>query len=502
MLQRHKHDLDEHGSGHGQEEDKSNQGFDAGEASHDLGEHISSPQETLSMPVAAAEDEDAEGMEAYRRLEERRKQRRRKKRTKIIIAACIVAAALLAIFLPGYLSSLSQPAAPTPTAVVEHRDLSSTVSVSGSTQPVSSVVVTPEVDGIIQDLRVSEGDTVHKGDVLFTLKNDSLDRAVTEATTQVDSAQRQQKSAQSAYDRAYDAYKKALKAWNSAPSAEAQAAMVDPDTLYPDVESASDALETAKAGVQTAQQALADAQSTANKRTVRAPMDGSVIAVGAQNGAAFGSAQGAAGDATTTAPVQIGDLSQMRVTTQVSEVDISSLSVGQTASVTFSALPDLTLDATVERIATVSSSSDSGSYGGSYGGGLVTYKVTLLIPNPDPRLKPGMTANATIQTLNVPDSLVVPLGALQQNDDGSYFVSVVTLGPDGNVESSEMRNVEVVQRTSSEAAVTGVSEGELVELVNGDDEGSYAGSGDASSSVDASGTASTEASADTSTSEA
>lgn len=500
MLHQHKHDLDEHESGQGLDEHGSSQGL-AGQATRpNRDDHGSNPQETLNLPVITAEDEDAEGMEAYRNLEERRKQRRRKKRTKIIIAVCIAAAALLAIFLPGYLSSLSQPVAPTPTAVVERRDLTSTVSVSGSTQPVSSVVVTPEVDGIIQDLRVSEGDTVHKGDVLFTLKNDSLDRAVTEASTQVDSAQRQQKSAQSAYDRAYDAYKKALKAWNSAPTAEAQAAMVDPDTLYPDVESASDALETAKAGVQTAQQALDDAQSTASKRTVRAPMDGSVIAVGAKNGAAFGSAQGATGDATTTAPVQIGDLSQMRVTTQVSEVDISSLSVGQTASVTFSALPDLTLDATVERIATVSSSNDTGTYGGGYGGGLVTYKVTLLIPNPDPRLKPGMTANATIQTLNVPDSLVVPLGALQQDADGSYFVSVVTLGPDGNVESSEMRKVEVVQKSSSEAAVTGVNEGEQVELVSGDDEGSYAG--DASASSEATGSDSAEASSDASTSEA
>ncbi len=45
--------------------------------------------------------------------------------------------------------------------------------------PVSSTVVTPEVDGIIQDVQVSEGTYVHKGDKLFLLiKNDELDKAV------------------------------------------------------------------------------------------------------------------------------------------------------------------------------------------------------------------------------------------------------------------------------------------------------------------------------------
>lgn len=447
-----------------------------------------SPAETARIPKvtdaaadasAVSQQEDAEGLEAFQNLERSRKDRRLRKRRKIIVALCIAAAVIAAIVLPKVLQSSSSGYIPTPTATVERRDLTDSVSVSGSTQPVSSVVVTPEVDGIIQDVRVSEGDTVNAGDVLFTLKNDSLDRAVTEAQGQVDAAQRQVKSAQTALDRAYKTYKDAVKAWNAAPDAEAQAAMTDPDNLYADVETANATLEDAKASLQSAQQTLDDAKSTAAKRTVTAPVSGSVVAVGAKNGAAFGSAAGATSSDSSTTLVQIADLSQMRVNTQVNEVDISSLQPGQTATVTFSALPDLTLDATVERIATVStgSSDPSSQYGGM---GVVSYNVSLLIANPDPRLKPGMTANATIQTKSVPNSLVVPLAALIDNSDGTTSVNVVTLDDQGNVTSSQLTEVQVVDKTSSEAAVTGVEEGQLVQLASGDSDASmYGDSGQA-----------------------
>lgn len=412
--------------------------------------------QTQVIPATSADDEEEES-EAFKTFERRRQELKRKKRRRRIIVIAVVAAAVLALFLPGWISSLQKPVMPAQTATVYRGDLISTVSVSGSTQPVSSVIVTPEVDGIIQDVRVSEGDAVQAGDVLFTIKNDDLDRAVTEAQQQVQSAQRALDSATSASDQAYASYRKVLNAWNSAKTAEEQSMMQDPDEVYySSVVTAADSVENAKVTLANAQQALADAQAKADKRTVTAPASGSVVAVGAQNGASTTNiSQGS-----TTPLVQIADLSQMRVTTQVNELDISSLAVGQSAAVSFMALPDLSLDATVERIATVSSTDSSYGYGA---GGSATYKVSLIIPNPDPQLKPGMTADALITTMDVPDSLIVPLGAL--SDDGeSASVTVVTLDEQGQIASSEIRSVEVVAKSSSEAAVTGVEEGELVDM--------------------------------------
>ena len=203
---------------------------------------------------------------------------------------------------------------------------------------------------------------------------------------------------------------------------------------------------------------MADAQATADKRTVTAPVSGSVIAVNAQNGASWGAAA-ASGSATTGPLVQIADLSQLRVTTSVDEMDISSLAIGQSATVTFSALPDVTLEGTVERVATASESSESYGYSST-----ATYKVSFIIPAPDPRVKPGMTADATIVTQDVPDSLIVPIAALREAEDGSSYVWILK-GDDPSQEGSwEKRTVEILAKNADEAAITNVKEGDEVDI--------------------------------------
>lgn len=413
---------------------------------------------TTQLPRTEAE-EDAEGLAAFAALERVRREKKRKKRIRALIICAVIAAAAAAFILPQFFASQGTGTIGHVTTFVYKGDLISSVTVSGSAQPASSTVVTPEVDGIIQDVRVSEGDTVNAGDVLFTLKNDSLDRAVTQAQQEAASAQRALDDANAAYDQAYRTYKKALNNWNSAKTAEEQTMMQDPDDVwYSTVVPAASSVDAAKTTLANAQQALADAQATADKRTVTAPVSGSVIAVNAQNGASWGAAA-ASGSATTGPLVQIADLSQLRVTTSVDEMDISSLAIGQSATVTFSALPDVTLEGTVERVATASESSESYGYSST-----ATYKVSLIITAPDPRVKPGMTADATIVTQDVPDSLIVPIAALREAEDGSSYVWILK-GDDPSQEGSwEKRTVEILAKNADEAAITNVKEGDEVDI--------------------------------------
>ena len=424
------------------------------------GEGLGKTAATTQLPRTEAE-EDAEGLAAFAALERVRREKKRKKRIRALIICAVIAAAAAALILPQFFASQGTGTIEHVTTFVYKGDLISSVTVSGSAQPVSSTVVTPEVDGIIQDVRVSEGDTVNAGDVLFTLKNDSLDRAVTQAQQEAASAQRALDDANAAYDQAYRTYKKALNTWNSAKTAEEQTMMQDPDDVwYSTVVPAASSVDAAKTTLANAQQAVADAQATADKRTVTAPVSGSVIAVNAQNGASWGAAA-ASGSATTGPLVQIADLSQLRVTTSVDEMDISSLAIGQSATVTFSALPDVTLEGTVERVATASESSESYGYGYS---STATYKVSLIIPAPDPRVKPGMTADATIVTQDVPDSLIVPIAALHEAEDGSSYVWILK-GDDPSQEGSwEKRTVEILAKNADEAAITNVKEGDEVDI--------------------------------------
>lgn len=414
-----------------------------------------SPNALPPLPGENAE-EDEETRNAMASLLAHRKKRRRRNIVIGIVAACAVLGVLVwTVTSQQTASSPEEPALQT--TPVMRGEFKDEVKASGNVQPMSSVVVTPEVDGIISEVFVSEGDYVEAGTTLLTIRNDSLDKAVREADIQLRSAKTQLSSAKENYNTAYKAY---------------YADQTDLAT----VNSAADAVDSAQLALETAQSAYDDAVATADKRTVTAPASGTIVVMNAVEGAAVGSGAGAGAAATVSsgasgALITIGDLSQMTVSVQVNEMDISKVSVGQAARATFSALPNVELDATVTRIATVSSADASSAMSG-YGGSVVTYAVDLLIPNPDPSLKPGMTASVTISSTDIPDALMLPLSAVDGEGDQA-MVSVVTGQDDSGFPTTEARHVTVLASNGTMAAVEGdIAEGDevVIGVMQGDAE--------------------------------
>ena len=397
-------------------------------------------------------EEDVEARLAYESLMRHRKARRRKK---IVAGAVVGGIALVAAIAWGVIggqSSQAPDAAPLQTIPVTRGEFSESVQATGAAQPLSSVIVTPEVDGIIETVNVAEGSTVNEGDVLLTIRNDELDRAVRSAQIDV-------QSAEAAVAQSQEAYNATWRAWN--------AGVTEPEgeaTTKAMVQQAQADLDGKKLQLESAREALDTATSNAAKRTVKAPTSGSVVVMNAVSGAALGAgASGGSANAGTMSGsggplVQIADLSQMTVKVQVNEVDISRVSVGQAARVTFSALPGVMLDAQVTRISTVSTMGDGMT--GAYG--VVTYDVELLIPEPVPELKPGMTASVEIMQQYVPDALTVPSSALMTDDGTNYYVYVMV---DPATEALERRDVTVPAQSETSAVVEGnVTEGDLVVL--------------------------------------
>lgn len=426
-----------------------------------------SPNTLPSLPGESAE-EDEDTRDAMASLLAHRKKRRRRNIIVGIVAACAVVAVL--VWTVTSQQSANAPEEPSlQTTPVMRGKFTDQVKASGNVQPVSSVVVTPEVDGIISEVFVSEGDYVEEGTTLLAIRNDSLDKALREANIQLQSAKTQLSSAKENYNTAYKAY---------------YADQTDLAT----VNSAADAVDSAQLALETAQSAYDDAVATADKRTVTAPASGTIVVMNAVEGAAVGSGAGAGAAATVSSGasgslITIGDLSQMTVSVQVNEMDISKVSVGQAARATFSALPNVELDATVTRIATVSSS-DASSAVSAYGGNVVTYAVDLLIPNPDPALKPGMTASVTISSTDIPDALMLPLSAVNGEGDQAT-VSVVTGQDETGFPTTEERHVTVLANNGTMAAVEGdVAEGDevVIGMMQGDS-GSYDDSASADTSA-------------------
>ncbi|MGN8690226.1 efflux RND transporter periplasmic adaptor subunit [Atopobiaceae bacterium HCP3S3_F7] len=402
-------------------------------------------QATLRVPSPAAgttSEEDAEAKRALESLMAHRRRRRTKRVVALVVALAVVAAVAAFAALGSRQPDPSE--AIVPTVTVTRQDYTESVKASGSVEPVESVQVTPEVDGIIQKVYVRQGDRVERGDPLLLIGNDALDKAVRDAELQLRSAKNQLRSARESYQAAYDAYYAD------------ETGSIDVST----VNSAADAVDAAQLALEGAQSSYDDAVASADKRTVLAPASGSVVVMNAVEGAQAGSGgTGAASKDSSGALIMIGDLSQMSVTVQVNELDIAKVQVGQPATATFSALPDLSLDAEVTNIASVSSS-DASSAG--YGGTVVTYAVRLLVPEPDASLKPGMTANVDITCASIPDALTVPASAIGTDADGASYVCVVT-GWDGTVPATERRRVDVRASGGSDVVVEGdVSEGDEV----------------------------------------
>lgn len=285
--------------------------------------------------------------------------------------------------------------------------------------------------------------------MLLTVKNDELDKAIRDAEMGVRDASIGVTQAEQEYSDACEKYN------NWIPDLDK-----DGNEIGSKREGDISSVNSAKNGVDRAYNSLSDAQeayniavANAEKRTVRAPKSGSVVVMNAQVGASTDSAANAGG------LIQIADLSQMTVKVQVNEVDISRVSVGQMAKATFSALPGVELDAQVTRIATVAGSGED-SHG--YGGGVVTYDVSLLIPQPAAELKPGMTANVQIMLQSVPDTLMVPSSCVAMDETGGSYVMVVT---DFETSAVERRSVTVRASDQTTSAIEGdISEGDEVLL--------------------------------------
>ena len=178
------------------------------------------------------------------------------------------------------------------------------------------------------------------------------------------------------------------------------------DDLSESIQSASETLRGAELSMQST-------QDTMNNYTITSPISGTII----EKAAKVGDALSTGSDLCT-----IYDLSYLEMTINVDELQVSSLSVGQSVKVTADAVQDKTYEGVVTRV----------SMKGDTSGGTTTYPVTVRIDETD-GLRPGMNANAEIVVAQAKNALAVPNAAVVR---GSYVLvtqdspSAVNADPD------------------------------------------------------------------------
>lgn len=213
---------------------------------------------------------------------------------------------------------------------------------------------------------------------------------------------------------------------------------------------ASDELSAAQAEMQAL-------QNMVDQASIIAPFEGTVTNIQSPVGGYAGSGDFA---------IQLDDLSNLVIEVEISQMEINKIMAGQTALVTFSALPNASYEGVVDEI----------SQAGSTNGDDALFKVRIVLTDEDEQVKPGFTAMASIITNQVESALLIPNQAIQYAEDGGAFV----LKTSGLDQSTEIR-VETGARSDaySELVGGGLEEGDTLLIAAAGSESYQAGSGEA-----------------------
>ncbi len=173
-----------------------------------------------------------------------------------------------------------------------------------------------------------------------------------------------------------------------------------------DMETAEYQYINAKMTYAKAKEELTKAQTNLNYAMIYSPIDGVVISRSVNEGQTV-----AASFSTPTLFSIAQDLSKMQVVANVDEADIGQVKEGQTVSFTVDAFPDDVFNGKVTQVRLEATTTSN----------VVTYQVVIDAPNPELKLKPGLTANVTIYTLQHKNVVVIPSKALRFKPDAKVL---------------------------------------------------------------------------------
>lgn len=302
---------------------------------------------------------------------------------RIILLALAVAVVAVGFFLLGGKKKAGTVSLETVQAV--RSSLSNVVTATGTVEPVTEVEVGTQVSGIIDKLYADYNDVVKAGQLIAEMDKVNLQAELESASAQLASSKTEFEYQQKNYARSKVLHEKQL------------------ISDY-DYETATYNYEKAKAAYDQSQASMVKVRRNLEYATITSPIDGVVINRAVEEGQTV-----AAGFETPTLFTIAADLTQMQVIADVDEADIGGVAEGQRVSFTVDAYPNDVFEGKVKQVRLGESSETSAaSSSSSSSSTVVTYEVVITADNPELKLKPRLTANITIYTLEKENVLTVP----------------------------------------------------------------------------------------------
>lgn len=374
------------------------------------------------------------------------------------------------------------------TTTIQRGNLTATIGATGTVRPKQSTVLVWQAAGTVEDVHANVGDSVSAQEVLAELSKTSLPQSIILAQADLANAQKTLddlissntaqaesvvalRDAQAAYEKAenyYDSlfkpyeydriiYKRRMTPLGMKRIPEIKTIKVDKaddqtiknaeqdlalaKAKLDDAQRNYDLLEDGNTAEIVAAQARVDAaQATLNLARLTAPFGGTVT-----------ESYPLPGDQVSAGATafRLDDLSSLYVDVEVSEVDINSIAVGQSATLTFDAILGREYHGELAEVSQV----------GTADQGVVSFRVTVELKDADSSVKPGMTAAVNIVVEEIQDVVLVPNRAVRLVDGER----VVYLLVDGQSVKKEIR-LGSSSDTMSVVAVGDVKEGDVVIL--------------------------------------
>lgn len=354
------------------------------------------------------------------------------KNKKLWLAVAVVAVIAIAAYLLS--GGKKEEQVTFETAKVEKGNIQTSITATGTIEPVTSVTVGTQVSGIVSKLYVDYNSVVRKGQVIAELDKTNLISELNAQKANLSSAQSSLNYQLANFNRYKTLYDKGL---------------VSADEF----ESARLSYQQAKEQVATAKESVMRAQTNLGYATITSPIDGVVLSKAVEEG------QTVAASFNTPELFTIAqDLTDMRVIADIDEADIGGVKEGQRVTFTVDAYPDDSFEGRVTQVRQQATTESN----------VVTYEVVISAPNVDLKLKPGLTANVTIYTLEKNGVLTVPSKALRFMPNEAFLPKGESIA---DVEAPHKLWTKEGNTYKAHAVEIGTTNGIKTEIVSGIDAG-------------------------------
>ncbi|MFD1805630.1 efflux RND transporter periplasmic adaptor subunit [Pasteurella oralis] len=310
------------------------------------------------------------------------------------------------------------------TETVKRGDLQKSVIATGTLRAYQRVEVGAQASGKIEKIHVKLGQQIKQGDLIAEIDSQTQHNHLDTAQAKLTSYQAQLNAKNVAYDIAKSSYERSKKLYS-----QKAISLTELDNAKHTFAVAQAAIQEITAAIKQAEIEVNTAITNLGYTKILSPITGTVISIPVSEGQTVNANQ------TTPTIIQVADVSKMQIKPEISEGDITKVSVGMPIIFSTLAEPTIQYMTVINAIDPAMTTLTDNEYSESVANTKAVYfYANALVDNPDNKLRIGMTAQTQILVAEVKDTLFIPTSTLKP-ESNKVFVQVLK---DNQVEKREV----------------------------------------------------------------